>query len=224
MCVLPCMADIQVIDARTLEKTDKHIETPDKTFNNTINGKYSPYGITGYIVNECTIVCSDCIKGENRNPKNAIHTDNEWDFPGGICEKCNNTLDTYLLVYEDNDPMLHYRLKMSKYMGEYNKVVSIEEIEKYISNEAYDTGYVHGPTDMPKDATIQDIDISMFTESPTYINSIAPELRALCGYEDSKGETYTEVPNDTAYHLFHDNAFPSFHNGYIDKVKELMDN
>ena len=123
-------SNIQITDARTLEKTEKHVETPDKTFNNTVNGKYAPYGITGYIVNECSIVCSDCVKESERNPKNAIKTDGEWDFPGAVCEDCNNTLDTHLLVYESQDPKLHYRIKQSENFSSYDEVLSIEDIAK----------------------------------------------------------------------------------------------
>ena len=224
MCVLDRMvSDIQAIGARQLEKSEKHVETPDKTFNNTVNGKYSPYGITGYIVDECSIVCSDCVKTSERDPKNAIHTDSESDYPGFICEDCNNTLDTYLLVYPNQDPEIWYKAVMAEDMGMYDKLPTYPEIGDYVSNEAYSIGYSNGPSDLPEKATLEDIDISMFTESANYINSIAPELRALCGYQDSGKGTHIKVPNDTAYHIFHEDCFPSFHEGYLDKAKETLE-
>ena len=218
------MENIQVTNAEVLAKSEKYIETPDKTFNNTVNGKYSPYGITGYIVDECSIVCSDCIKESERNPKNAIHTNTESDYPGFICEGCNKTLDTYILVYRDNDPKLYYRLIQSENLGSYDKVLTIEQIAKECEQRAYEEGYSYGPNHMPKEVdSIQEVRLP--TDSANWANNILPSLRALAGYEDPTGKgTYTKVPNDDAYHIFNEGIMEKFREGYYDKAKELLDN
>jgi len=215
------VSNIQITDARTLAKTEKHVEIPDKTFNNTVNGKYAAYGITGYIVNECSIVCSDCVKNSERNPKNAIKTDSEWDFPGAICEDCNNTLDTHLLVYQSQDPKLHYRLKMSEFYGEYDKVLSIEQIAKRASQKAKELGKEYMGDFIPKEINSIE-DIHMPTDSAHYANNILPSLRKYAGYNDSMGGTYTNVPLDEAYHVYQYDVFEAFQEGYYQKAHELL--
>jgi hypothetical protein len=188
------------------------------------NGKYVPYGIAGYVVNECSVVCPDCMGNEDNDYENnsPIFGNSEWDYLTAICEDCNKVLDVYHLVYESQNPEIHYKAVMGENMSQYDKLPTYPEIGEYVSNEAYSIGYSYGPSDLPPEATLEDIDIGMFTESANYINNIAPKLRALCGYQESKGGTYTQVPNDNAYHIFHEDCFPSFQEGYYDKAKELM--
>jgi hypothetical protein len=214
--------NIQITTAKVLAKTNKHIETPDKTYNNTVNGKYHPYGITGYIVNECSIVCSDCIENLERNPKNAISTDSEWDFPGAICEECNKTLDTHLLVYESQDPKLHYKLKMSEFYGEYDKVLSIEDIAKRASEKAKELGKEYMGDFIPNEINSID-EVHMPTDSAHYANNILPSLRKYAGYNDSMDVgTYTDVPLDEAYHVYQYDVFEAFQEGYYQKARELL--
>lgn len=190
------------------------------------DGKYAPYGIAGYVVNECSIVCPSCMGNEDSDYNNPdpIFGDSEWNYLTAICEDCNKVLDVNHLVYESQSPEIWYKALLAEDMGKYDSLPSYEEISDYVEQEAYSIGYANGPSDLPQEASIEDINISMFTESAYYINNIAPELRALCGYLDpgDKG-TYTKVPNDTAYHIFNEGAFPSFQEGYIDKAKEVLD-
>jgi len=217
-------SNIQITTAEDLAKTEKHVKTPDKSFNKTVNGKYAPYGITGYIVNQCSVVCSDCIEKSDRKPKNAIKKDSEADYPGFICEKCNNTLDTHLLVYESQDPKLHYRIKQSESFSSYDKVLSIEQIAKECEKEAYELGKEYHGDFIPKEVTSLE-DYHMPTDSANYANNVLPKLRALAGYNDSTGKgTYTKIPNDTAYHIFNESVVDKFTEGFYDKAKELMEN
>lgn len=196
------------------------------TKNRDKNGKYVPYGIAGYIVNECTLVCPSCMGNEESDYEDPdpVFGDSEWDYLTAICEDCNKVLDVYHLVYESQNPEIWYKAVMSEEMGIYDSLPSYEEISDYVAKEAYDIGYVNGPDHLPDKANIEDIDIGMFTESAYYINNIAPKLRALTGYIDPSGKgTYTKVPNDTAYHIFHEDVFPSFQEGYTDKALESMD-
>jgi len=197
------------------------------TKNRDKNGKYAPYGISGYVVNECTLVCPECMGNEDTDHNNPdpVFGNSEWDYLTAICEDCNKALDVNYLVYQAQDPEIWYKAVMSEEMSMWDELPTYEQIGDYVSQEAYDIGYVQGPNEVPKEVNIEDIDIGMFTESAYYINNIAPKLRALTGYIDPSGKgTYTEVPNDTAYHIFHEDVFPSFQEGYTDKALESIDN
>lgn len=59
----------------------------------------------------------------------------------------------------------------------------------YLKEEAYRMGHSEfEDTDLGPDA---DPDLSGFTDSARYANHVLPDLRAMSGFEDNKGGTYT---------------------------------
>jgi len=190
-------------------------------------GNYVPYGLAG-IVDECEVICSECATDEqlrdDKGDEGAIFGDSEWDSLSGMCVECDKLLDTHQLVYRSQDAKLYWKCIMAEEMSMYDTMPSIEEIAQYIESEAYNLGYSQGPDHLDGIDSIQEVDISMFTESAHYINSIAPKLRALCGYKDTKGGTYTEVPCDTAFHIFNEGALMAFQEGYYDRCEEVIGN
>lgn len=63
-------------------------------------GKHVPYGLAGVIVDDCTVLCPECMPGELPEDHGRIFGNDEWDYPGPICEGCSRTLRVGLLVYE----------------------------------------------------------------------------------------------------------------------------
>lgn len=203
-----------------------HDELGNDTANTTsrgLDGNYAPYGISGYIVNECTVVCPDCLGTEDSDYEDPspIFGDTESDYPGMFCQDCNDPLDVTLLVYQSNDPELWWRIHQSESLGSYDKVLSMKEIADRISERAYELGYAEA-----MDLSNEDIDpeqnpraIEPPTDSAHWANVMAPKLRALSGYVDptDKG-TYTESPIDMAHIIHQEETIEQFRRGYADKA------
>jgi hypothetical protein len=87
------MTVIAVIPAR-----ETRFEMADSV--SRFDGQHAPYGYAGFLVQDATIVCPDCIRDDEVDDAHAIFGDVETDFPGMFCEGCDRQLDTRLLVYE----------------------------------------------------------------------------------------------------------------------------
>jgi hypothetical protein len=87
------MGVVAVIDhsQTEMEAAERETHTPDG---------YAPYGVAGYIVGECTVVCAGCVGEEEREDGHPIFGNEEVDYPGACCEDCQRPLDTNLLVYD----------------------------------------------------------------------------------------------------------------------------
>lgn len=88
------MSDLKVTTAR---------DTPHEVVRakSRHDGKHVPYGCAGFVVNECTVVCHECLDPAEHEDPHMIMGNSEWDYPGHPCYECNRYLDVYLLVYPD---------------------------------------------------------------------------------------------------------------------------
>jgi len=63
-------------------------------------GKHVPYGLAGVIVDECTVLCPDCMPDDLPDDHGRVFGNHESDYPGLWCRGCERPLATSLLVYE----------------------------------------------------------------------------------------------------------------------------
>lgn len=187
----------------------------------SIDGTHAPYGYAGFIFGDCTVVCPECFDGDvsDRDP---IFGNSEWDYPGATCDRCCEYLDVDLIVCENQDPRLHYRLRMSDNFGEYQTVLSIREISDIARQEAYEMGYAHA---MPDSGEISYQEISQglehFKEGAKWANTIAPKLRATAGAKDPTGKgTYTDWPIDAARRVYDSDVIEGFSEGWVRAFEE----
>jgi len=104
------MSVIAVIPAREL-----HDDVAPTT--HTVGEQRHIYAVSGFIVDECTLVCPECFQPPGDEETGIIHCNDEWDSPGHTCEDCGRWLDVSLLVYEqgpgshiDDELVDEYRL------------------------------------------------------------------------------------------------------------------
>lgn len=216
------MSDMQITTHDALDNDHKGTKS-------TLNGKSVPYGFAGYVPQDSGFaVCHECAHEHysdelETDTGGLVYGNDEWDFPGAVCEECRTYLDTYLLVYRNSDPELWYRVKMSEELGSYDEVLEIEEIANKVETEAYELGWNHGEPmsgEFGDGGEFEDSHPELPTDSARWANHTAPKLRALSGYIDptDKG-TYTEVPVDVARHIYNEGTFRQFQNGYYDRLE-----
>lgn len=88
------MTDRMVIDPRDMPDTELvHSRR-------SIDGDTAPFGYAGFVVDECTVVCHECIQPEHQD-RTPIFGSSEWDYPGAFCAGCSRQLDTRVLMYDD---------------------------------------------------------------------------------------------------------------------------
>lgn len=211
---------MKIVDAHRFE-----IEVAPSVNRVPETGNYVPYGLAGALVGECTVHCASCATDEqlrdDKGDESAIFGDAEHDYPF-TCHSCDRLLNTYQIVYLSQSPDLWYKIHMAESMG-IDDLPSVENIAKYVEQEAYEIGKREGPKDVPPDCMPMDLDIGTFTETAHYINNVAPKLRALAGYIDNGHGTHTNVPTDTAYHIFNEGALEKFREGWYDAAKEVVE-
>jgi len=221
------MSDNIIVVEPELIADEFNTEVANSKAHTPVTGNYVPYGLSG-VIDGCEIVCSECATDEqlrdDKGEQGAIFGDAEFDSLTGTCIECGKLLDTYQLVYRSQDEKLFWKCTMAEQMSMWEDMPTVEEISEYVENEAWEIGYSQGPDALDGIDEVEQIDISMFTESAHYINNIAPKLRALCGYQDTKGGTYTDVPCDTAFHIFNEGALMAFQEGYYDRCEEVIGN
>lgn len=195
-----------------------------------LHGKSVPSGFAGYVPQDAGFaVCHECaleeFEEELKEDKGGLITgDSESDYPGTICDSCETYLNTYILVYKNQDPELHFRLRMTEELGGYsdNECLSIEEIGKKVREEAYQMGWdkaeqIEGV--FGEDGEFEGDHPEVPTDSANWANNTAPRLRALSGYEDGGHGTYQKVPVDVAHHIRNEDAMPAFRHGYQDRAE-----
>jgi len=191
---------------------------------NNLDGSYYPYGVVGTVVDGHTAVCSDCASEEELSDGPLIHTNDEWDYPGAICEECGSRLDTYLLVYRNMHPELWHKLVWSQQLGILeDPLTDDEKLAKRAEIDAYEKGYAEGSTIEDEITQFEAENNPEATNYPTdmahYANNIAPELRALSGYVDDGGHgTYQTVVRDVSHWTFNEGVSIAFHSGYHDRI------
>lgn len=195
-----------------------------------LHGKSVPGGFAGYIPqNAGFAVCHECaieeFEDELRDDMGGlIYGDSETDYPGMVCDECGTYLDTYLLVYQSQDPELYYRLRMTEELGGHpsDEVFSFEQIDTRVAEKAYQMGWekaaqIEGM--YGEGGVFEDSNPEVPTDSANWANNLAPKLRALSGYVDGGHGTYQQVPVDNAHHLHQEVTLHAFHQGYHDRAE-----
>lgn len=190
-----------------------------------LNGKSVPYGFAGYVPQDAGYaLCHECADGDEiaSDEGGLIYGNSEADYPGMICEECDEYLDTYLLVYQSNNPKLYFRLRMSEELGEYDDCLTIEEIAECAKEEAYELGWNEGEAvegTYGEGGEFEDSYPEFPTDSARWANVIAPKLRSIAGYEDSGRGTFQEVPIDEAQWIYQEDVREAFERGYADRLE-----
>lgn len=174
-------------------------------------------GLAGAVdLEDGTVVCHDCASDDELRDS-PIHSNDEFDYPSPICVDCGRWLSVLVLVYEDMNPDLYYRVCMSEVYESWDSVLSIEEIVSHAREEACRLGYEEAE---PIEGELSESgavgSVSRFTESAYYINRVAPKLRKFAGYVDSTGAgTYTDPTVDVARMIYEEDVVEAFREAYI---------
>ena len=179
------MDNIIVSDARELFDLGVINDYVPSISKHPISGDYAPYGYAGFVVNECVLVCHQCLKesdtslGDNPSTENFVKTlegkrdidpypifgDSEWDFPAS-CEDCGKYLDVNYLIYKDN----HYDI--------WNMLAIYHE----------GTNYIIGPSEK----NYYEVDVIELSENYATIEHLEP-----IGNSIAEGEIYEKIPLDS---------------------------
>lgn len=205
------------------------IETAETTHRTPLG--YAPYGLSGIITSTDSIscafdltnevLCAGCATDEQLgDPRNsAIFGDAETDYPGMVCEECQNILDTNLLVYKSQDPELFWRLEQSEAFGFYNDIPDVETLCEEAKVRAYELGWDEGSTFEGEYSDVEPEEVPEYpTDSAHYANVILPKLRGIAGYADSGHGTFTDAYYETSEYLFDEDVSPAFFAGYYDAL------
>jgi hypothetical protein len=76
-----------------------------------------------------------------------------------------------------------------------NDTIPVVE-EATLLDQAYDMGYSELSGGDPVEDPV--MALSHYQESAHYINTVAPRIRAMCGFSDTKGGTYRDRPDKVA--------------------------
>jgi hypothetical protein len=221
--------NIKITYPEQLEDSDYEREYIRNTMTSPRTGKACPTGLAGYIVGGCTVVCHECVSNTDEsgdgdgtaNEPYPIFADGETDYPGHICDDCNRTLDTHLIVRRSQDPELFYRLMQAESL-ELDGCPSIPDIGDAARREAYQLGWdTVGPMGhgmYADDGEFADAELEP-TRHGGYDTSILPKLRAIAGYGDRGYGTYQECYFDTASHILSEDVLEGYRAGYVDRAE-----
>jgi hypothetical protein len=87
-------SDLKITTAR--EEHDSVVRVTDHWDTKLVFG-----GCAGFVVDECSVVCHECLDEDRHENPSMINGCEEWDYPGYACEECRRYLDVLLLVYPD---------------------------------------------------------------------------------------------------------------------------